>query len=700
MDKTLRLSISWILLIAAFFVIVYGPYIVHGGLLLDDLGFIHPELTHSTYLSYQRELSLFVNMTARPISALLHGIAYWNFGSNAMLFHSVNLGLFLSSIVLFFLAIQRIYSYRLAILAAILAVLYPYSPATSFASIMMNSNLGALFWTLALYLATRTFSGKPLAIGLLLLLSALSYESFVPLFFLIPCAQIVMHRYSFKSQYWHANLAGMLLALAMYGLYKTHLEQWLFQTQFTRVHTDDLGRLLERTRVIASHAFKVMFFDAGPITRKSLDNLHTLEWGCITLIGSLAVYIVYALYKLNIPNGRNTPFSSPVKSELDKQSTGAQTIAVDWRDGLLAITFFLVAHTIFLFSIYLPDAQDAFATRTLGGVRFTWAFLLAIIFFKLFERAHHKLTQALVTLVFVALLIWSSITLIGQRQAWIGAARMNDLMINQFVNAMAPTQAKQPFNILVLMPNRFMQEVNKEPIFSTTWDITPAIKERFTNQQILARAIYEPELEYLAIQNNLVYRERAWNASVNNLYVFDGTKIESSKGILKYMTDENALRQFFVSKGLLVDALKNTLLTPGSTIEINQQLKKADLILEAGWGHIEDWGVWSTEPQARLKLPILANRASTLDFEVRAFVAPQHPRQQVEIWVNGQLQKKVILNTFEGNHFTVQVPAPGPAPNQSASIILKMPDAISPKSLGLGADNRQLGIGLQKIKID
>ena len=194
MDKTLRLSISWILLIAAFFAIVYGPYIVHGGLLLDDLGFIHPELTHSTYLSYQRELSLFVNMTARPISALLHGVAYWNFGSNAMLFHSVNLGLFLSSIVLFFLAIQRIYSYRLAILAAILAVLYPYSPATSFASIMMNSNLGALFWTLALYLATRTFSGKPLAIGLLLLISALSYESFVPLFFLIPCAQIVMHR--------------------------------------------------------------------------------------------------------------------------------------------------------------------------------------------------------------------------------------------------------------------------------------------------------------------------------------------------------------------------------------------------------------------------------------------------------------------------------------------------------------------------
>ena len=304
----------------------------------------------------------------------------------------------------------------------------------------------------------------------------------------------------------------------------------------------------------------------------------------------------------------------------------------------------------------------------------------------------------MVALLFVALLIWSSITLIGQRQAWIGAARVNDLVVNQFVIAMASIQSKQPINVLVLMPNRFKQEVNIEPIFSTTWDITPSLKERFTNQQILAQAIRERDLARFAIQNNRVDYERTWNAPANDLYVFDATNIESGKGILKYMTDENALRQFFVSKGLLVDALKNTFLTPGSKIEINQQLKKADLILEAGWGHIEAWGVWSTEPQARLKLPILTNRVSTIDFEVRAFVAPQHSHQQVEIWVNGQFQKTVILKAFEGNHFTVQVPAP--TPNQSASITLKMPDAISPKALGLGADDRLLGIGLQKIKIN
>jgi hypothetical protein len=149
-----------------------------------------------------------------------------------------------------------------------------------------------------------------------------------------------------------------------------------------------------------------------------------------------------------------------------------------------------------------------------------------------------------------------------------------------------------------------------------------------------------------------------------------------------------------------LDAANNSLLTSGSTVTISRQLKKADAILEAGWGHLEDWGVWSIEPQARLKLPIQANQPSTIDFTVRAFVSPKHPTQRVEIWVNGQLQKTVSLNAFEGNRFSVKVPATDSTAKQSALIIFKMPDAISPKSLGLGADDRKLGIGLEQIRID
>jgi hypothetical protein len=281
------------------------------------------------------------------------------------------------------------------------------------------------------------------------------------------------------------------------------------------------------------------------------------------------------------------------------------------------------------------------------------------------------------------------------------------MVVNQFVNAMESDKhtSNHPINALVVMPNRFIQEVNIEPIFSTTWDITPSLKERFANRPVLAQAIYERDLARLSIQNNLVDYEGTWKAPANDLYVFDATNIENNKtekgkGTFQYISDENRLRQFFVSKGLLLDAANNPLFTPGSTVAINRQLKKADVILEAGWGHLEDWGVWSIESQAKLKLPILSNQPSTIDFTVRAFVSPKHPIQKVEIWVNGRHQKMVSLSAFEGNRFSVKLPAADSATKQSALILLKMPDAISPKSLRLGADDRKLGIGLETIQID
>jgi hypothetical protein len=87
----------------------------------------------------------------------------------------------------------------------------------------------------------------------------------------------------------------------------------------------------------------------------------------------LTVYIARSLYAAHSS-------TTAIKHQTQVLAMRAQTPPLDWRDGLLAITFFLAAHTIFWFSTYLPDAQDAFATRTLGGVRFAWGFLIAIIF--------------------------------------------------------------------------------------------------------------------------------------------------------------------------------------------------------------------------------------------------------------------------------------------------------------------------------
>jgi Ca2+/Na+ antiporter len=151
-----------------------------------------------------------------------------------------------------------------------------------------------------------------------------------------------------------------------------------------------------------------MFIDAGTITYKALNNIHAIEWGCITLIVMLTIYIARSLYtshssKTEIEH--QAQFSTTKKQQPQVQAASAHKPPLDWRDGLLALTFFLAAHTIFWFSTYLPDAQDASATRTLGGVRFAWGFLIAIVFFKLFTSAHHKISQAMLTLLLAILVI-------------------------------------------------------------------------------------------------------------------------------------------------------------------------------------------------------------------------------------------------------------------------------------------------------
>jgi len=109
---------------------------------------------------------------------------------------------------------------------------------------------------------------------------------------------------------------------------------------------------------------------------------------------------------------------------------------------------------------------------------------------------------------------------------------------------------------------------------------------------------------------------------------------------------------------------------------------------------VEAWGVWSTGKEAEIDLLMPPERPKELILNIRAFVAKQWPTQDVEIGLNGQWVKKVKLSQFETNEVTI--PLPPDIPNSKwLKITLKLPTATSPKSLGMGEDNRMLGIGLK-----
>ena len=120
-----------------------------------------------------------------------------------------------------------------------------------------------------------------------------------------------------------------------------------------------------------------------------------------------------------------------------------------------------------------------------------------------------------------------------------------------------------------------------------------------------------------------------------------------------------------------------------------------------GWAYPEAFGVWSEGDKVKLTIPLPIEPITGLELEMRALVSPKHPQQTVEVWVNSQFQKKVILSQGQGNQIFVEIPqastnnsAPSAPKQDYVTIELRLPNKAKPKDLGIGDDTRELAIGL------
>ena len=115
--------------------------------------------------------------------------------------------------------------------------------------------------------------------------------------------------------------------------------------------------------------------------------------------------------------------------------------------------------------------------------------------------------------------------------------------------------------------------------------------------------------------------------------------------------------------------------------------------LLAGWSHPELWGTWSNAKVALITLPLpTAGNPKQLNLTMRAFLPQGYPIQDVEIWVNGFKEQTLALSqetTTVSIALTSQVLKDG-----YLMLGFRLNNPISPKKIGLGDDDRELGIGL------
>lgn len=117
--------------------------------------------------------------------------------------------------------------------------------------------------------------------------------------------------------------------------------------------------------------------------------------------------------------------------------------------------------------------------------------------------------------------------------------------------------------------------------------------------------------------------------------------------------------------------------------------------LSDGWALPETWGVWSNAKLASVYFPKPQQTVKIIELNLRAFVAPTHPSQEITIALDGKVVGTYHLTQGEGN--VVNIPLT-PSANNFYKMDFQIHNPIRPVDLGFNQDQRLLGIALVSAK--
>lgn len=261
------------------------------------------------------------------------------------------------------------------------------------------------------------------------------------------------------------------------------------------------------------------------------------------------------------------------------------------------------------------------------------------------------------------------------------------------------------------------------------WDVTFQIIEKMAqlSKDNGARFIvsYIPEIAQILNRDGLgdQHRPQAYfmqECARRKIECIDPTKQIEAKAMQSYIQDDGHLSA--VGAKIMADEISQAIKTPAplispnittekiSSIQLGQvipfgkgQIGSQYLINVAGfptegwgWTYPEAWGAWSEGYKTKVVMPLpqnTTNQSLVLQLDLRALLSNKHPKQRITILVDGYPAVDTTLTKDDQNK--VDTPLRYLAPKQEyVTLEFKLPDATTPKAIGLGDDSRQLAIGI------
>jgi hypothetical protein len=268
-------------------------------------------------------------------------------------------------------------------------------------------------------------------------------------------------------------------------------------------------------------------------------------------------------------------------------------------------------------------------------------------------------------------------------------------------NTFWSSATKQYKNIIVI-PSRF----NLQPDFmsrflSNEWRVFgrfASMNQLGTNAVYLAR--YD-EPKSLELNRDYLNNLNSGNLASENLYIISPEEVNTAAcSRLKSPSDLFAkIDSYFVyaPKYFKNDVGLNYLDQIKPTITKDTPMS-APFALCGAWSKSENWGTWSDGSLVKIYIPITNLNAKEISISLQAFVNGKHPEQRIEFTGDGQNFKSISLAQFSGNQIDIPVTA-AMRKDSYALLEFKLLNPVSPKSLGMGDDSRELGIGLTKVEV-
>lgn len=117
--------------------------------------------------------------------------------------------------------------------------------------------------------------------------------------------------------------------------------------------------------------------------------------------------------------------------------------------------------------------------------------------------------------------------------------------------------------------------------------------------------------------------------------------------------------------------------------------------LFSGWSHPESWGTWSSASRVRLIFYVDNEFPSHIEMELNAFLAGDLKQQRIRPTLNGLTMPEIVLRN---NQEQISLDISNVTKQGNNYLDIELPDAVSPKTLGISEDARTLAIGLKSMR--